>query len=217
MLVCFSQRDFIIQTGDPTGTGRGGESVFWSVSKTVSVVWESGGALKTCLCSGSAANCMGTRRASLTRRKHRALSTGRRGRFPWWTTEMTSMALRWMRRDLLEIGNILLFLGQEYKKIKCTHQICNRNNLFLLSSSLQPGRTWTTWTGSTPCSEKSQKGWTSWPRSTRFSLTRILSHFRTSGEREPRDHVTLPHLLGFLRWERFKLLLIIHLAYCTIW
>lgn len=26
-----SQRDFIIQTGDPTGTGRGGDSVFWSV------------------------------------------------------------------------------------------------------------------------------------------------------------------------------------------
>lgn len=23
------QRDFIVQTGDPTGTGRGGESVFW--------------------------------------------------------------------------------------------------------------------------------------------------------------------------------------------
>lgn len=31
MCVCVCQRDFIMQTGDPSGTGRGGESIYRSV------------------------------------------------------------------------------------------------------------------------------------------------------------------------------------------
>lgn len=43
------------------------------------------------------ANCMGTRHAFLIWRKCHALNTRRRGRCPWWTMEMISTALRWMR------------------------------------------------------------------------------------------------------------------------
>ncbi|XP_053499062.1 peptidyl-prolyl cis-trans isomerase-like 4 isoform X4 [Ictalurus furcatus] len=50
------QRDFIIQTGDPTGSGRGGESVFC---------------------------CTGIRRASSMLRRFHGSSTRRRAPSPW--------------------------------------------------------------------------------------------------------------------------------------
>lgn len=76
------QRDFIVQSGDPSGTGRGGESVFRSAQASSSRAslggTEDSISLVSCL-----AYCTGTRLASLTQKRCPALSTGRRGRCPW--------------------------------------------------------------------------------------------------------------------------------------
>lgn len=90
------QRDFIIQTGDPTGTGRGGESVFWSARGLFYCVcadWTHVHCVMMMMCV-FVVNCMAIRHTFLSLRRCRGSSIERKGLCLWWTTAATSTALR---------------------------------------------------------------------------------------------------------------------------
>lgn len=90
------QRDFIAQTGDPTGTGRGGESIYRSASQQQGFSSLLMDFCTVCMClSGFAVSSMETRRVSSMQRRSLASNTRRRERFPWWTMETISMDHRW--------------------------------------------------------------------------------------------------------------------------
>lgn len=181
--LCHLQRDFILQTGDPTGTGRGGESVYRSVIRPSSALatgvclflpfrlTDALSVLPVCVCVisklyGDQARYFDGEKAP--RIKHRKKGTV----------------------SMVNNGN-----SQHGSQVRTMHSKLPDKQTFLLvylhrsvirlppPSFLSPwGRTWTTWMECTLCLGRSQKAWTYWPRSTRPSWTTTSSRFRISGE-----------------------------------